>query len=355
MPARDRRQQAERALLHACAGGLDVAALQGEVLRSLRRLLPVDAAFFATADPDTLLFTGAHAEEPLTGATALFLDNEFGGNDVNRFSSLARSPVPVASLDAATRSDRWASPRYREIMRPLGLGDELRAALLVGRECWGYLCLHRADSPLGFTAAEVQLVARLGPHVAAALRSAVLLAGTGPAAAGDGSPGVVVLSDGLDTVAVTPEAERLLDLMPGTANGGPGLPVAVHTVATALLAQERGTGFSRPPTVRVVTAAGGWLHITASRLRGPAGEQRIAVLLAPAPAARTVPLLLSAHGLTPREAEVARLVVRGASTRDIVESLHISHYTVQDHLKAVFDKVGVRSRRDLAVRLLGRS
>ena len=50
---------------------------------------------------------------------------------------------------------------------------------------------------------------------------------------------------------------------------------------------------------------------------------------------------------------MARLVLRGAATPAIVEALHISRYTVQDHLRAVFDKVGVRSRRDLAGRLVG--
>ena len=58
-------------------------------------------------------------------------------------------------------------------------------------------------------------------------------------------------------------------------------------------------------------------------------------------------MLLSAHGLTAREADVARLVLRGLSTTAIADNLHISGNTVQDHLKAVFDKTGVRSRRDL--------
>jgi DNA-binding CsgD family transcriptional regulator len=350
MPTRDGGQQAERALVRACTSGLDVPELQAEVLRALRRLMPVDAAFFATADPETLLFTGATAEEPLDRATPQFLDNEFGGDDVNAFAALARSPVPVASLDAATRSDRWASPRYREIMRPLGLGDELRAALLAGVDCWGYLCLHREDTAGGFAPAEVGLVARLAPHIAHGLRSAVLVAGAGRHDGWD-APGVVVLTDRLDVVAVTPEAEGLMALLP---RAGRDLPLAVPAVARALLVAERDGGGSRPPTARVPTLGGGWLTISASRLSAPADDPRISVVLAPARPADTVPLLLSAHGLTSREAEVARLVLRGTTTLGIVDALHISHYTVQDHLKAVFDKVGVRSRGELAVRLLGR-
>ena len=36
-------------------------------------------------------------------------------------------------------------------MAPVGLGDEFRAALVTPSGCWGYLCLHRAQSPYGFT------------------------------------------------------------------------------------------------------------------------------------------------------------------------------------------------------------
>ncbi|MGH4007650.1 MAG: helix-turn-helix domain-containing protein [Pseudonocardiaceae bacterium] len=91
----------------------------------------------------------------------------------------------------------------------------------------------------------------------------------------------------------------------------------------------------------------------ASRLQGPPGEDRIAVVVEPAEPCATLPILLSAHQLSVREVEVARLVLRGASTRAISDTLHITQHTVQDHLKAIFDKVGVRSRRDLVVQLLG--
>ena len=63
--------------------------------------------------------------------------------------------------------------------------------------------------------------------------------------------------------------------------------------------------------------------------------------------------LLRAHGLSPRELEVATAVLRGESTKAVSGMLHISTNTVQDHLKAIFDKVGVGSRRELVGRMLG--
>ena len=56
---------------------------------------------------------------------------------------------------------------------------------------------------------------------------------------------------------------------------------------------------------------------------------------------------MSAYGLTEREQELTRLVLQGYSTAEIAERLVISAHTVQQHLKSIFDKTGVHSRRDL--------
>ncbi len=340
---------AERDVVRHCHSGLDVAELQCRVLQALRRAMPIDAAFFATADPETLLFTGAHSEDPIVAAAPLFLDNELGGGDVNTFTALANAPVHVASLDAATRRDRLSSARYRDIMRPIGLGDELRAALVTAGTCWGYLCLHREDGQLGFTASEAELVARVGPHIAHGLRQAILLHGP-PVPDHTARPGVVLLDDGLNLVSSTPEADQLLPLI-GYGSTRLPLPVTVYAVAAALTRSDN-AGPSPLPSARVRAATGGWLNVHASRLAGPPGEQRIAVVVEPADPHSALGILLSAYGLSTREREVARLVLRGASTRVISDSLHISAHTVQDHLKSVFDKIGVRSRRDLIGLLL---
>jgi DNA-binding CsgD family transcriptional regulator len=149
-------------------------------------------------------------------------------------------------------------------------------------------------------------------------------------------------------MATTPAAEQLLSMVDGTTGQLP-LPSPVYAVARALEAIERGTALPCAlPTGRIPTLAGSWLNLSASRL----STGQLAVIVEPVEPRAAASLLLSAHGLSPREAEVARLVLRGRPTRAIAAELHISGHTVQDHLKGVFDKVGVRSRCELVGKIL---
>jgi DNA-binding CsgD family transcriptional regulator len=66
-----------------------------------------------------------------------------------------------------------------------------------------------------------------------------------------------------------------------------------------------------------------------------------------------VPLVLHGRGLTPRERELVARVLQGASTKTLARELGISPNTVQDHLKAIFAKTGLHSRRELVAFLLG--
>src|ERR1700729_3698605 len=129
-------QRRVEALIERCYAGLDDAAPRRQVASRLKALAGVDAAFIATVDPATLLFTSAISEDPLIEAAPAFLANELDGRDVNRFIDLAAGLDPARTLDEATRGDRDSSARHAAIMRPLGLGDELRVALRTRHAIW---------------------------------------------------------------------------------------------------------------------------------------------------------------------------------------------------------------------------
>ena len=332
--------------------GLDGADFRRESLHQLRSLLSVDAAFFASVDPATLLFTAALAEEPLAAATSQFLDNEFARADVNKFSGLAASTDSVGTLDHATRGDRAASARYREVMAPLGLGDELRVALVSGGRCWGVLCLHREDAASGFAEDEVGLLRRVAPQLGEGLRKGVALFSTAPDASIAEGPGIIVLGADLSVVSINPRAEHWLGSMDDVDwPAALDLPLPIYAAAAQLIADRE--GLPEPAATRVRRAGGGWITVQASPLRGTAGFQ-IAVLLEAASGSQFSSLVLAAHGLTPAQYRVAALVLQGRSTRHIVNELHISSNTVQEHLRAVFDKFGIGSRRELVAALSGR-
>ncbi|HJQ28587.1 MAG TPA: helix-turn-helix transcriptional regulator, partial [Rubrobacter sp.] len=343
----ERTRQEIIRLSHA---GLDSRTFRVEAVRHLQKLIPIDASFFATADPATLLFTGAVVDDVLAQASSQFLENEFLKNDSVKFASLARGRSPVDSLGAATRGELVLSARYQEILEPMDLGDELRAALIVGSKCWGFMCLHRERSSPNFTPAEAALLSRLTPHLAEGLRTALLIGDARVPPSPHDGPGLLLLGDDLSLAAITPAAEGwLAEISVSDWPSSLELPDAVYAVAARLLALERG-GQAPPdllPRMRLRTASGRWLVLHASWLRAAEAEERIAVIFEEARPSEIAPLIADAYGLTKREAEITRLVLRGLSTSEVSGELHITPNTVRDHFKAIFDKVGVRSRREL--------
>ena len=52
--------------------------------------------------------------------------------------------------------------------------------------------------------------------------------------------------------------------------------------------------------------------------------------------------------LTPREIEITRMIARGLGNREIGEKLFISEGTVKTHLHTIYEKLGIKSRLQLA-------
>jgi two-component system, NarL family, nitrate/nitrite response regulator NarL len=71
----------------------------------------------------------------------------------------------------------------------------------------------------------------------------------------------------------------------------------------------------------------------------------VAALQAPAAQPAPAPRI----GLTPRERDIVKAVVDGASNKDIAAQFGVSPQTVKNHLSVIFDKLGVSSRLELAL------
>jgi DNA-binding NarL/FixJ family response regulator len=74
----------------------------------------------------------------------------------------------------------------------------------------------------------------------------------------------------------------------------------------------------------------------------PAVQQRLLSAAARAPA--SAPAAASDTDLTPREAEVLRLIAAGKSNREIARALYVSEATVKTHVNRIFAKTGSRDR-----------
>lgn len=351
-----RRQSAEqvrREIIWLCHAGLDSQTLRIEIIKQLRKVIPIEVSFFSTADPATHLFTGAVADEILERATPQFLANEFLRDDVNKFTQLARSATPVSSLIQAAQGEWERSPRYQEILAPLALGDELRAALITGGDCWGFLCLHRDRAGPQFTSAETAFLARLTPHIALGLRKALLL-GRATGSTVPDAPGLLLLAEDLSEVAITPAAEWWLrEVSEADKPRRQALPYAIAAVVARLKALEHDahTEIAPVPKLRLRTISGHWLMLHASYLSGPITQRRIAVIFEVARPVEIAPLIAQAYDLSRREGQIMQSVLQGLSTAEMANTFHITSNTVQDHLKAIFEKVGVRSRRELVGQL----
>jgi DNA-binding CsgD family transcriptional regulator len=344
-----RAERIRQAVIRLCHSGMDSTALCTEVTALLQEVIPFEAWCAPVADPATLLVTAVAGENLPRDKTQRFFEIEYELPDFNKFAELGSGPHRSGILSRATDGTFASSPRWEEVFGPAGFKDELRVAFVNDSVCWGFIGLHRQE-PTEFTAEDAAYLEGLGGHLAEGLRLAMLVGDENLEEATDG-PGMLIVDDSLQPEMITPAAERWLreiGATPGQAQSGGVLPAAIYPVLSRLRALEAGNAPEDVmPRSRLRTGAGRWLVIHASRLSGKETAGKTAVIIEEARPSEMAPLIAQAYGLSAKETELTRLVLRGLSTTDVASELHLSPNTVQDYLKSIFDKVGVRSRREL--------
>jgi DNA-binding CsgD family transcriptional regulator len=341
------KERAYRRIAELTTRGLDLPTFWRECTEAIAPALPhYRAPCWFTLDPASLLVT-SHFEEGLPRIPHDWLAQEYFEDDFNKMSDVARSVRGVATLHEATGGDPSRSFRYRNVMREYGAEQEIIAALRTrSGEVWGSFGLYREPDHPMFDQDDVDLVRAVAPHLAEGARQALLL-GEAVQPEGPEAPGLLVLADDWAVESMTPNTARWLAEFPDGDWDKGHLPAAVQAVAGQ--ARRSLEGPDAPGHVafaRILSRTGRWMVLHGAALTSTS-TPRVAVIVELAHPARITPLLMSVYRLTDREQDITRLVLQGASTAEIAGHLFISVHTVQQHLKNVFEKTGVRSRRDL--------
>lgn len=322
----------------ACRTGTDLVTLWRASAELVAPAVPhFGSPCFFTVDPESHLTT-SHFQEGLPEIPPDWLGREYLEQDYNSMREVLTSPEGFGTLHDATGGRPELAHKYHREMRPFGCDQELVVALRTRQgESWGALGLYREVGRPLFDRSEIDLVRAVAPMLADAARHALLAAQAAEPDLPD-APGLVVLDGHLEPVSLSPTASSWLRKLGG---GEQSMPASVMSVAGTALGPVAG-----PAIARVATADGVWVTLQGTRLDGAAGRQAAVVIEAAQPK-HLSGILMRVHGLTDREQQVTRLVIRGASTTMVARQLDIAEDTVQKHLQGVFGKTSTRSRGEL--------
>ncbi len=337
----------------ACARAGDTLELFELLSDRLRKVVPFDGAAWFGVDPSAILPTApVRIENIEPGHCQTYWERECTVEDTLLYRDLARAATPAGSLYRATDERPARSARYREFLAPQNYGDELRAALKTGGSTWGVVDIFREKGAAPFSTADLSFLTAVGPLIASALRSFATATMAAPPASLD-APGTA-LFDGpaCGLLSLDEQADRWFTELAG--GEWQPIPLAMTAIyAVVARAQAVSEGRERGPAqVRLRASTGRWLSVHASALKSfTGGPGPIAVTIEPAKSSQIAPIIVEAYCLTAREQQITQAVARGLSNQEIAAELFLSSFTVRDHLKAVFAKVGVGSRGELVAKL----
>lgn len=327
----------------------DSEAFRHEVLDAIHERVPFDASCLGGTDPHVLVPTSltTWGYDDLR-AYAMAAEVEYGDvEEPGSFESMVRDGVGVRTLRETSGGRARSSRRYGELMAPYGLRDELRMVFRGGDGLvWGVATLSRRGAA-EFSEGEEEVLGSVLGEVAAGLRAMLFRDAVARMVADTGGPAIAVVGADNDFELATPAALEFLERLGW---GEPGKPV--HLAPAALVAARFRWSGQESLVLRTRTRDGEWLVIRAGRFDAEDPPRRVAITLERAQPPELVSLMGAAYGLTRRECQVLLLSLRGATRDEMARTLFISPWTVQDHLKSIFAKAGVNSRRRLVARLV---
>ena len=318
-------------LIHRVHTAPDIKALFRVTWDALRDSLEITTGAFMPVDPDTGHFL-------VEGYEVFDLHHQFVTEYVLRFSPM--DPILSAGLfrnffnEAVRLSDcvshDWleTSEYANDFLKRARISHILASYLGCDEKPIGVLRLHREDRDRSFTEQDMMFLKLLAPHLSRAIKRFHQYARVNPTP----KTGFVVIHRNGSAFWGNRMAREILKdrpienlLSPETDNSS-----IIHT--------HQGTFKIR--TLQAPPPKDG-------EASPPESDQVLILLLEPFPVTRPIRERLSSLGFSPRQAEITALILQGKSNRIVASDLGISEQTVKDHLRDIFNKLGLESRYQL--------
>lgn len=333
--------------------GLPLADFMAESAAVLFGVIPYVAGCFSSTDPATSLISRTYKLGDLLGrneSDVAWARIEYGGEpDPTHYDEMAAAGSVAVGIHSATGGQVDRLERMADLVLPrFGYTDEARVVFADRGGVWATLSILRGNDDAVFNPAELSLLTEIAPALTRGIRTGLLSQVASREAAQPTGPAVLIIDAAGRVVQSSPGAQERLGQL-----ATPGTDPLSYIQALIRGARRFASGaLDRMPRIRTRTPDGVWLVLHAAPLGGigdRAGD--VVVTIEEARPQEVVDIVAAAFTLTLREREVVGSVLRGADTKEIAASMRVSPWTVQDHLKSIFDKAGVGSRRELVARV----
>ncbi|MHB8111683.1 MAG: LuxR C-terminal-related transcriptional regulator [Syntrophorhabdaceae bacterium] len=253
---------------------------------------------------------------------------------------------------------------YNEFLKPQSIHSQIVFYLRSGDQLLGVIALFRPRTIPTFNKDDKKIARTLVPYLTAALGKTIALRDVSEKeniiesiTSGTAYRGILILNESMEIVYINTKARRILSATQNTIPGWQrpiSLPTILYTESLSFLKSvQSGSGMQESRELQLSGTDGTMAPVILRMkiIHLPGGRRSLLISTETDQDFPTCNQGLRDFGLTRRELEVISFVCQGLSNREIADKLHISEYTVENHLRSVYPKMKVRNRTALARRV----
>lgn len=349
----------------------DLAAMRRDVLHAIGQGFQIEMANFFLSD--------SHLRKlDIAGVVGFGIDRCYLEQYINHYYRYDPFRVELLSGKVVSRSSelcppsRWVNLEYyRDFLTQQKIHHELVLYLRSGTKLHGVISMFRPLEQPNFSPREILKARILAPHLVTALENTRLLLKIDQErdlcqmATEFPLMGVILLDHKLRPVYWNSMAERICLSLSHRPNGVDGInnndfPIPSDIQQDCSVLKEllqRGKQIVPLTRMRKVYAAGNKIF----RVKTCLTQQSLPdvynhyflVSLEDMSVTYKIreDIAKETYNLTERELEVVRCVAEGLTNKEMAQRLFISRFTVENHLKSIFEKTGAENRTELANRI----